>query len=51
MKSINPNAFKVVNPIELSKLPTNLDIGASDDKKEDKLENVSSKLSDLQDVM
>ncbi|MBC7747182.1 MAG: polyphosphate kinase 2 family protein [Methylotenera sp.] len=51
MKSINPNDFKVVNPIELSKLPTNLDIGASDDKKEDKLENVSSKLSDLQDVM
>lgn len=51
MKSINPNDFKVVNPIELSKLPTNLDIGASDDKKEDKLENVSSKLSGLQDVM
>jgi len=51
MKSINPDDFKVVNPIELSKLPTNLDIGASDDKKEDKLENVSSKLSDLQDVM
>lgn len=51
MKSINPNDFKVVNPIELSKLPTNLDIGASDNKKEDKLENVSSKLSDLQDVM
>jgi hypothetical protein len=25
MKSINPEDFKVVNKIELSKLPTNLD--------------------------
>lgn len=51
MKSINPEDFKVVNKIELSKLPTNLDIGASDDKKEDKLEDVREKLSDLQDTM
>ncbi|CAM2770511.1 PPK2 family polyphosphate kinase [Flavobacterium frigoris] len=51
MKSINPEDFKVVNKIELSKLPTNLDIGASDDKKEDKLEDVIDKLSDLQDTM
>jgi PPK2 family polyphosphate:nucleotide phosphotransferase len=51
MKSINPEDFKVVNKIELSKLPTNLDIGASDDKKEDKLDNVREKLSDLQDTM
>jgi PPK2 family polyphosphate:nucleotide phosphotransferase len=51
MKSINSEDFKVINKIELSKLPTNLDIGASDDKKEDKLEDVIDKLSDLQDTM
>jgi PPK2 family polyphosphate:nucleotide phosphotransferase len=51
MKSINPEDFKVVNKIELSKLPTNLDSDASDGKKEDKLENVIDKLSDLQDTM
>jgi PPK2 family polyphosphate:nucleotide phosphotransferase len=51
MKSINPEDFKVVNKIELSKLPTNLDSDASDSKKEDKLENVIDKLSDLQDTM
>jgi hypothetical protein len=28
MKSINPEDFKVVNKIELSKLPTNLDSDA-----------------------
>jgi hypothetical protein len=50
MKSINPEDFKVVNKIELSKLPTNLDSDASDGK-EDKLENVIDKLSDLQDTM
>ena len=51
MKSINPNDFKVVSAIKLSELATNLNIGASDDKKEDKLDNVREKLSALQDVM
>jgi PPK2 family polyphosphate:nucleotide phosphotransferase len=51
MKSINPNNFKVVNRIELSQLPTNLEINESDDAKEEKLENVSEKLSELQDMM
>lgn len=51
MKSINPDDFKVVDKINLSQLPTNLNVGASDEKKEDKLENVSKKLSELQDVM
>jgi PPK2 family polyphosphate:nucleotide phosphotransferase len=51
MKSINPEDFKVGNKIKLSKLPTNLDIGASGDKKEDKLADVIDKLSDLQDTM
>ena len=50
MKSINPEDFKVVNKIELSKLSTNLGIDASDGKKEDKLESVIDKLSDLQDT-
>lgn len=51
MKSIDPDDFKVVDSIKLSKLPTNLEVGASDEKKENKLENVSAKLSELQDVM
>ncbi|WP_158728714.1 MULTISPECIES: PPK2 family polyphosphate kinase [unclassified Flavobacterium] len=51
MKSINPDDFKVVDKIKLSKLPTNLEISASDEKKEDKLKNVTEKLSALQDVM
>ena len=51
MKSINPDDFKVINKIDLSSIPTNLFNGKSDDKKEDKLESVSNKLSELQDVM
>lgn len=51
MKSINPEDFKVVKKIELSKLPTNLDIGANDDTKEDKLDDVREKLIDLQATM
>lgn len=51
MKSINPDDFKVVDKIELSKLPTNLDIGASDNKKAEKLDKVQAKLSEIQDVM
>jgi hypothetical protein len=33
MKSINPDDFKVIDKISLSQLPTNLNIGASDEKK------------------
>ena len=51
MKSINSDDFKVVDKIKLSLLPTNLEINESDDIKEDKLENVGEKLSELQDVM
>ncbi len=51
MKSINPDDFKVVSPIQLSKMPTLLDIKADDDEKEEKLAKVREKLSDLQDVM
>ena len=51
MKSINPDDFKVVGKIELSKIPTNLFNDADDDEKEDKLIKVRAKLSELQDVM
>ena len=51
MKSIIPDDFKVVNKIKLSQLPTNLEINESDNVKEEKLENVSEKLSELQDIM
>ena len=32
MKRINPDEFKVVNKIELSNIPTELNIGANDYK-------------------
>ena len=51
MESINPDDFKVIDKIDLSKSPTNLEVEASDDKKEDKLESATEKLSELQDVM
>ena len=51
MKSINPANFKVVAPITLSKIPTNLFNDASDDDKENKLDKVQKKLSELQDIM
>ncbi|MFI0490654.1 PPK2 family polyphosphate kinase [Flavobacterium sp.] len=51
MKSINPDDFKVVGKIELSKIPTNLFNNADADEKEDKLIKVQAKLSELQDVM
>ncbi|SHG10235.1 polyphosphate:nucleotide phosphotransferase, PPK2 family [Flavobacterium micromati] len=51
MKSIIPDDFKVANKIKLSQLTTNLEINESDNVKEEKLENVSEKLSELQDIM
>lgn len=51
MKSINPDNFKVTGKIKLSEIPTNLFNEASDDDKEDKLQKVREKLSELQDVM
>jgi len=51
MKSIDPNDFKVVKKIKLSKIPTLLDIDADEETKEKKLDKVQSKLSDLQDIM
>ncbi|KQW97470.1 PPK2 family polyphosphate kinase [Flavobacterium sp. Root420] len=51
MKSIDPNDFKVTDKIKLGKIPTLLNIDADDDEKEEKLDKVQKKLSDLQDVM
>ena len=51
MKSIDPDEFKVVKKISLSKVPTLLQNGADDDEKEDKLDGVRDKLSALQDIM
>ena len=51
MKSITPDDFKVTDLIRLSDIPTLLNIDASDDEKEDKLDKVQEKLSAFQDVM
>lgn len=51
MKSIDPNDFKVVKKIKLSRISTLLDIDADEETKEKKLDKVQAKLSDLQDVM
>jgi len=51
MKSIDPKDFKVTDKIKLSKIPTLLKVKADDDEKEEKLDKVQVKLSDLQDVM
>jgi len=51
MKSIDPKNFKVVAPIRLADIPTNLNNEASEDDKEDKIDDVREKLSELQDVM
>ncbi|WP_306353002.1 PPK2 family polyphosphate kinase [Flavobacterium sp. '19STA2R22 D10 B1'] len=51
MKAINPDDFKVHNPIELKRISTNLEIEASEKKKQKSLEKISDKLSTLQDKM
>ena len=51
MKSINPDDFRVINKIVLAEIPTELNVDADDDEKEEKLDKVQEKLSKLQDVM
>ena len=51
MKSINPDNFKVTGKIKLDEIPTNLNNEADKDAKENKLDEVQAKLSELQDVM
>ena len=51
MKSIDPDDFRVVSTVDLSKVTTRLQIDADSDEKEEKLDKVQKKLSRLQDVM
>ena len=51
MKSIDPDDFKVTKSIELSKMPTLLSVKGDDDDKEDKLDKVRTKLSEIQETM
>ena len=51
MKSINPDDFRVLDKIQLSKIPTELAIDADDDEKKEELLKVQQKLSKRQDAM
>lgn len=51
MKSIKPDDFKVVEPIQLSNIPTELNFDADDDEKEQELLKIQQKLSKRQDAM
>ena len=51
MKSINPEDFRVIDKIELSKIPTELDYDTDDDEKEAELLKIQKKLSRRQDMM
>lgn len=51
MKSINPDDYRVVKDIKLSKIPTNLNVDATDEEKESELQNIQKKLSKRQDKM
>lgn len=51
MKSLNPDDFRVIEPISLSKIPTELNIEADDDEKRDELLKIQGKLSKRQDMM
>jgi len=51
MKNIEIEKFKVVDPIELDKIPTFLDLGLSEKKKSQKLNEYREDLSDHQDTM
>ena len=51
MKSINPDDFRVLDKIKLSKIPTELKIDVDDDEKKEELFEIQKKLSKRQDVM
>ncbi|MCF6128984.1 polyphosphate kinase 2 family protein [Flavobacterium sp. AS60] len=51
MKSINPDDFRVIDKIELAKIPTELNIDADNDEKEEELLKIQQKLSKRQDAM
>jgi len=51
MRAINPDQFKVIHPVKLSELPTELNVNADDDEKEEAMDAIVEKLSKLQDKM
>lgn len=51
MKNIDTSTLKVSNTIQLSKIPTLIDVATSEKKKEKKLQNIREKLSEIQDTM
>jgi PPK2 family polyphosphate:nucleotide phosphotransferase len=51
MKAIDPEDFRILKSVKLSKVPTLLKIDADDDEKEAELAKLRTKLSQLQDVM
>ncbi len=51
MKDLKCEDFRVVSPIKLSETPTNVEVKADDDKKEEKLGKVREKISAIQDTM
>lgn len=51
MEDLNFDDFKVTQPIQLTALPTVLDMVADDDEKEEKLGKVRNKLAKLQEKM
>lgn len=51
MKTISPKDFQVTEPIALSKIPTLYQMHADEDELEDRLEDLSKKISKIQDKM
>ena len=51
MESINPDDFKITKSVQLSKLKTRLDIVATDEEKEKKLDKVRNNLAKHQEKM
>ena len=51
MAVFNPDDFKITSHFKIKDFPTELSISLSDDEKEEKLDKVQSKLSELQDIM
>lgn len=51
MALFNPDNFKITVPFQINDFPTVLQTHMDDDEKEEKLDKVQAKLSELQDVM
>ncbi|ESU26335.1 hypothetical protein FLJC2902T_28180 [Flavobacterium limnosediminis JC2902] len=51
MAVFNPDDFKITSTFKIAGFPTELKTSLNDDDKEDKLDKVQAKLSELQDVM